>query len=93
MATIKESVGLSKTYGARYGRKIREEVAALEMSARAKYVCPYCKYQQVKRLSAGIWQCKKCAAKFTGKAYSADRKFSSPYAIEVEQIESAKEEA
>ena len=25
---------------------------------------------KVKRLSVGIWNCKKCSSKFTGKAYS-----------------------
>jgi large subunit ribosomal protein L37Ae len=80
----KTTVGFSKTYGARYGPRVRDAAAALEVSARAHYKCPYCSYTQVKRVSTGVWHCKKCDAKFTGRAYSADKKFASPYALETE---------
>jgi large subunit ribosomal protein L37Ae len=31
--------------------------------------CPGCGKNQVKRISLGIYQCKKCNHKFAGKAY------------------------
>ena len=37
---------------------------------KGKHICPYCKAPKVKRIAAGIWECKKCNSKFTGKAYS-----------------------
>ena len=64
-------VAAGKTFGVRYGRRNRDKYGALATEARKKHRCPYCAYVQVKRVaSSGIWECKKCAAKFTGRAYS-----------------------
>ena len=70
MATKK--VGTTGRFGARYGRKIRQRVADIEVKLRAKHKCPYCKKLKVKRLAAGIWYCRSCKNKFTGKAYTMD---------------------
>ena len=59
-----------KRFGARYGKKLKVKIAKVEAIQRGKHQCPYCHAWRVKRLSAGIWQCRKCNAKFTGKAYS-----------------------
>jgi len=56
-------------FGARYGRKVRQKVIDIEQKQKAKQQCPYCNKWGVKRLAVGIWQCKKCDSKFTGKAY------------------------
>jgi large subunit ribosomal protein L37Ae len=68
MATSK--LGSAKRFGARYGRRLKHKFAAVEAILRQKHKCPYCNYKQVKRISAGIWFCKKCDAKFTAKAYT-----------------------
>lgn len=34
-----------------------------------KQKCPNCGSKAIKRISVGIWRCKKCNSKFTGKAY------------------------
>jgi len=68
MATKK--VGTTGRFGVRYGRKLRGKVQAIEKKLKGKHKCPYCNKLKVKRLAAGIWQCKTCEAKFTGKAYT-----------------------
>ena len=57
-------------FGARYGKTIRTKIIAVEKKQRAKQQCPFCKKLTAKRLSMGIFHCKKCKAKFTGKAYT-----------------------
>lgn len=59
----------TKRFGARYGRKPKAKFGEIEKLQRAKHKCPYCSKTAVKRLSMGIWQCRKCQTKFTGQAY------------------------
>ena len=73
MAEVKK-LGSTKRFGARYGRKPKKKLAKIEQELRKKQKCPYCSKFQVKRLVVGIWQCRKCKAKFTGKAYSIKKK-------------------
>ena len=68
MATKK--VGTTGRFGARYGRKTKGKVLVIEKKLKEKHKCPYCNKTKVKRLAVGIWQCKACNVKFTGKAYS-----------------------
>ncbi|MCF7866166.1 50S ribosomal protein L37ae [Candidatus Woesearchaeota archaeon] len=56
-------------FGPRYGRTTKSKVSKIETAAKAKYKCPFCTKQQVKRVQAGIWECTSCNKKFTGKAY------------------------
>jgi len=56
-------------FGARYGRKIRKEVADIEEQTRALHKCPKCERKSVKRTGTGIWQCSKCGYTFTGGTY------------------------
>jgi len=56
-------------YGVRYGLTIRHRVLEVEKTQRKKQKCPYCGRLQVKRLSFGIFFCRKCNTKFTGRAY------------------------
>ena len=59
----------TKRFGPRYGRTTKSKVDKIESNSKAKYRCPYCNKQQVKRQQAGIWECKGCKKTFTGKAY------------------------
>lgn len=72
----KQSLGGAKTWGARYGRRLRERVAAIKKLTSAKSKCPYCHYDAVRRLATGIFFCKKCEAKFAGKAYAPAKSIS-----------------
>lgn len=65
-----KKVGSTGRFGARYGRKIRTRVKKVEKLQNVKAKCLKCTKLGVKRLSTGIWFCKKCGAKFAGKAYT-----------------------
>ena len=65
----KELPKSTRRLGSRYGRRVRLRLGLIEKSQRAEYKCPYCSAKKVKRVSVGIWECKKCGSKFTGKAY------------------------
>lgn len=62
-------IGSAGRFGARYGKKVRKIVAEIEKLQRRRHVCPSCKMPYVKRISTGIYYCKKCKIKFAGKAY------------------------
>ncbi|MEK6872797.1 MAG: 50S ribosomal protein L37ae [Nanoarchaeota archaeon] len=55
-------------FGARYGRKVRTEIAEIESLQRKKQHCIFCG-GIAKRVSKGIWHCKKCNKKFIGHVY------------------------
>ena len=54
----------------RYGKKIRERESAATAQSRGRHACPKCAKKAVKRVGAGIWQCRSCGSKFAGGAYS-----------------------
>jgi len=60
---------MSGRFGSRYGKRIRQDVLKADKKAKAKYRCPSCSRTSVKRLSSGIWQCRKCNVKFASGAY------------------------
>ena len=66
MARTKK-VGITGRFGARYGRKAKRQVKKIEENMKKKHVCPKCDRPYVKRVSAGIWECKKCGTEVTEK--------------------------
>lgn len=64
-----KKVKITGKYGVRYGKGVKEKVLKVEEVQRKKHVCPNCMKPSLKRVAAGIWQCKKCRFKFAGKAY------------------------
>lgn len=70
MAKKKKSLGTAKRFGTRYGKTVKQKVAKVEKQAKATYECPHCGYEKVTRQSLGIWNCSKCGATFTSKAYT-----------------------
>jgi len=67
--TKKGKVGPAGRFGPRYGRTIRAAVSKIEVGEKKRHICPKCNMPYVKRVSSGIWQCKKCGTKFAGLAY------------------------
>ncbi len=66
---VKKTKGSGK-YGARYGAPLKQKRQVIEDKQKTKYKCPLCLKQKIKRLSSGVWYCKKCDIKFAGRAYS-----------------------
>ncbi|MFW6013643.1 MAG: hypothetical protein ACOCQG_00560 [Candidatus Nanoarchaeia archaeon] len=58
-----------KRFGPRYGKRTRERLAKIESMSKINHKCPYCSYESAKRVANGIFYCKKCSSKFTGRAY------------------------
>ena len=65
--------GSVRRLGSRYGRTVRFKLGKIEAEQKRKHKCPYCNYVKVRRVSAGIWHCKKCGTKFTNKAYTVGK--------------------
>ena len=61
-------------FGTRYGKSTRDKIARAESSVRKSRKSPFTNTNSVRRVSAGIWYCKKSGIKFTGKAYGFDSK-------------------
>ena len=93
-AEEKLDLGSVKRFGARYGRKLKLKFSKIETEQRKLHKCPYCNKTAVKRVAVGIWHCRKCNAKFTGKAYSISRKITAKEAAEMpeEELPAAKGE-
>lgn len=68
MAKTKK-VGITGRYGTRYGSRTRKRVRVIEEGMKAPNKCPVCETKIAKRISTGIWQCRKCGAKYTGGSY------------------------
>ena len=64
-----KKVASAGRFGARYGKRIRQQITDIERKQRQWQKCPYCLKPRVRRLSVGIWQCRSCNSKFTNKAY------------------------
>ena len=65
-----KKVGLGGAFGARYGTVARKRYVEIVTGMRQKHECPRCRIKSVRRLSVGVWLCRKCGYKFAGGAYS-----------------------
>lgn len=63
-------VGSAGRFGARYGATLRKKVRIIEEKMRAPHRCPRCRVPgKLKRVSVGIWTCRKCGYTFAGGAW------------------------
>ncbi len=62
-------MGSANRFGVKAGKGIRDRVNKIEKNMRTRHKCPRCQRRSVKRVSTGIWECKKCGLKFAGGAY------------------------
>lgn len=64
-----KKVGSAGKFGVRYGMRLRKKWVEVDRKQRRKHTCPVCRKLGVRRVSTGIWQCRKCGTKFAGGAY------------------------
>ncbi|MFX1474291.1 MAG: 50S ribosomal protein L37ae [Promethearchaeota archaeon] len=64
-----KKAGRAGRFGARYGSTVRRRVAKIEAVEKALHKCPSCQTKAVRRISTGIWKCRKCGYTFSGGAY------------------------
>lgn len=64
-----KKVGPAGSFGPRYGTVARRRYAEVVAGMRLPHECPRCHVRAVRRLSVGVWGCRKCGVKFAGGAY------------------------
>ena len=64
-----KKVGPAGSFGARYGTVSRRRYAEVVSGMRIPHECPSCHVKAVKRITVGVWSCRKCGVKFAGGAY------------------------
>lgn len=69
-----KKVGPARGLGARYGATVRKRYIKIITELRKDHPCPQCGLLRVKRVSVGVWACKKCGYTFTGGAYTPSTK-------------------
>ena len=67
-------VGSAGRFGARYGVIVRNRIKTIEAQQKKRHECPVCHHDSVRRVSSGIWFCKRCETKFAATAYSPNAK-------------------
>jgi len=77
-------------FGVRYGPHVRRKIADIEGKQRLKQPCPFCN-GRAKRLSKGIWLCKKCKKKFAAHAYFLEKGELKVKIVKEEAIEQKEE--
>lgn len=58
-----------KGLGAKYGSSLRKRYGRVFATLKLKRKCPSCGRWNLKRKSAGIWECRSCSFTIAGRAY------------------------
>lgn len=69
-----KKVGPTRGLGSRYGATVRKRYTKIVTGMKREHKCPQCGFQRVKRISVGVWKCRKCGLTFTGGAYNPTTK-------------------
>ncbi len=56
-------------FGSKFGVGIRKRLVKVESKQKKSFKCPKCGFKKIKRTAIGIFECRKCDAKFSGGAY------------------------
>ncbi len=68
----KSKLGSAGRFGVRYGQLVKKRIAAIEAKQKIRQSCIFCN-GRAKRLSKGIWLCRRCGKKFAGHAYYLEK--------------------
>ncbi|MEM2942524.1 MAG: hypothetical protein QXT81_03785 [Candidatus Bathyarchaeia archaeon] len=66
--------GLGGGLSTRYGTAPRRQHIEILARMRRWHECPQCQKTAAKRLSVGLWECRRCGFQFAGGAYSPSTK-------------------
>ncbi|MFQ5837202.1 MAG: 50S ribosomal protein L37ae [Thermoplasmata archaeon] len=69
MSRRTKKVGPSGSLGPRYGVKARRRIREILEEKSRWHPCPRCRHPSVKRVSSGVWRCRRCDYTFAGGAY------------------------
>ena len=69
-----KKVGPTRGLGPRYGSTVRKRYIKVVTEMKKPHRCPQCGFQRVRRVSVGVWGCRKCGFTFTGGAYTPTTK-------------------
>ena len=69
-----KKVGPTRGLGPRYGATVRKRYIKVVKEVKKPHRCPQCGLLRVKRISVGVWKCRKCGFTFTGGAYTPTTK-------------------
>lgn len=69
-----KKVGPTRGFGPRYGAMVRKRYIKVVTEMKKPHRCPQCGLLRVKRISVGVWKCRKCGFTFTGGAYTPTTK-------------------
>jgi len=69
-----KKVGPTRGLGPRYGATVRKRYVKVITELKKPHRCPQCGFVRVKRVSVGVWSCKKCGFTFAGGAYTPSTK-------------------
>ena len=69
-----KKVGPTRGLGSRYGATVRKRYIKVFTEMKKPHRCPRCGFLRVKRVSVGVWGCRKCGFTFAGGAYTPTTK-------------------
>ena len=86
-----KKVGSTRGLGTRYGATLRKRYLKVVTEAKRTHKCPQCGAEAVKRVSVGVWHCKKCDVTFAGGAYTPVTKLGVVAKRQVKSLSSSSE--
>jgi large subunit ribosomal protein L37Ae len=82
----KKKVGSAGKFGTRYGMRVRKKWLEVDRKQRRAHECPVCRRLGVRRVSSGVWECRKCGTKFAGGAYEPSTNVAQTVARVIKRI-------
>ena len=70
----RKKLGPVARLGVRYGSTVRKRLSKIEVEMKKPHKCPSCGVIAVKKVSVGLWGCRKCGYTFAGGAYTPSTK-------------------